>query len=64
MADCIKCREPNTRFVKRQNNRLSHYLVEHEGTWYPVVLDRSRWTIVTFLPQSVQEEYKSDVLGA
>ncbi len=38
------------RFYDRQSNRITRWHVEYEGTWYPVVYDSKRQTIVTVLP--------------
>lgn len=39
------------RFVDRQSNRVTRWVVEDEGREFPVVYDSRRKTIVTVLPE-------------
>lgn len=50
-------------FVKRQSNRVSHFLVQWGDQLLPVVYDRLRKEIVTFLPRCVLAEYAAAVEG-
>jgi len=54
---CIRMGE-RVQFVKRQSARITHHLVNWGGCTLPVVYDKSRHTVVTFLPPSVLPEYR------
>jgi hypothetical protein len=58
MAGRIQTRE--ARFVRWENWRKSHWLVPWKGSWFPVVFDRKRQTIITFLPEYVRGEYMAE----
>lgn len=49
-ADCV--------FLEKQSNRISLFAVWYEDEWVPVVYDKIRHTIATFLPKEALDQYK------
>jgi len=64
--DAIRCRlmllckqpDPGVVFLWRQSKRVSHFAIWHGAEWIPVVYDRHRKTIVTFLPLHALKRHK------
>ena len=50
-ADCV--------FLERQSNRVSVFAVEIDGAWVPVVYDKARHAISTFLPREALDPYRA-----
>lgn len=46
-------------FLQRQSNRVSMFAVKMNEEWVPVIYDKTRHTIVTFLPQTALEPFKN-----
>ena len=59
-ALCAKLREQGDDcvFLFKESNRVSLFAIKHEGEWVPIVYDKIRHTIVTFLPKEALEPYK------
>jgi hypothetical protein len=52
---------PECVFLERQSNRVSMFAVILEGNWVPIIYDKQRHTIVTFLPQTALEPYRDQL---
>lgn len=44
-------------FLEKQSNRVSMFAVKVEGEWVPVIYDKARHSIATFLPLEALEPY-------
>ena len=51
-------REGEGIFLSKKSNRVSAFAVFYENVWYPVVYDRNRKEIVTFLPAKYLDRYR------
>jgi len=54
-ADRLTDGKPNAILVKRESNRVSTWLIAHEGKEYHIVYDSLRKTLVSFLPHNPEE---------
>lgn len=48
-------------FVKKQSNRVSHWLVLYRGEMLAVVYDKNRRELATVLPATVAKQYAQQV---
>jgi hypothetical protein len=44
-------------FLEKSSHRVSKFAVKYEGEWYPVVYDKNRKEIITFLPPDSLRKY-------
>lgn len=64
MVDIIMDKDPCTCLkVFNQSNRVSRYVIKWKSAWLPVVYDRHRKNIVTFLPRAALRDYLERVKG-
>jgi hypothetical protein len=61
---CVKLREQGEDciFLEKQSNRVSFFAIKHEEEWIPVIYDKMRHTIVTFLPKEALEPHKDKLI--
>ncbi len=46
-------------FLEKQSNRVSMWAVKVEGQWVPVIYDKERHSIATFLPIEALQPYQN-----
>lgn len=46
----------NVKLVRKENNRIEHYLVQYMNRTLPIVFDTDRQNVVTVLPQEKKPE--------
>lgn len=61
LCNRIQNKGPEVVFLLKESNRVSHFAIKHDGDWLPVVYDKERGTIVTFLPKEALEQYEVKV---
>ena len=54
---CQKIKDQNCVFLEKQSNRVSMFAVKMDQQWIPVIYDKERHSVVTFLPQKALEPY-------
>jgi hypothetical protein len=55
----VQTSSPDCVFLEKQSNRVSMFAVLLEDKWVPIIYDKQRHTIVTFLPEEALEPYRN-----
>lgn len=55
----IQKQDQSVKFICKQSNRISHWQINYNEQILYVVYDKTRHTIVTFLPKDVTQNYYS-----
>ncbi len=63
LCNRIQQQDKDCVFLERQSNRVSMFAVRFEGEWMPVIYDKIRHSIATFLPKAALEPYKDKLNG-
>ena len=51
-------------FLEKQSNRVSMWAVSMDGEWVPVIYDKIRHSVVTFLPPEALEPFRDKIDGS
>ncbi len=54
---CKKIQQQDCVFLEKQSNRVTMFAVQMEEQWLPVIYDKDRHSIVTFLPKQALDPY-------
>lgn len=56
---CRKIQKHDCVFLEKQSNRVTMFAVCIEGEWMPVIYDKDRHSIVTFLPKEALDPHRN-----